>query len=303
MHLQDYLLVIVIGTLAGTVTRMVLLRIDYKQYPGYPHGYIVHLSLGFIASALGAVAVPAIIYKEFTAFTFLALAAQQFSDIRNQERTTLQSLEESELIPRGRDYIEGIAKTFEARNYLVMIVSFVTALSTQLALETGVGWALGAIVGIIMILISKLFMTGRVIGDICEVKIADIRFEGATLWIENIAIFNVGLASRRQEILEGGLGVVIHPKNDNARATIHDMGQRMAIAHTAGVVLGTKKDIDIPEFSPTLRKDPDTGKVAMYIMPVEKDAQALVEAVNRTPVLETAYSKPLATKAGRYASD
>jgi hypothetical protein len=303
MQLQDYLAVIVIGTLVGTLTRMVLLRVDYKQYPGYPHGYIVHLSLGFIASALGAVAVPAVIEKEFTAFTFLALAAQQFSDIRNQERTTLESLEESELIPRGRDYIEGIARTFEARNYLVMISSFVSALSTQVGLMTDIGWSLGVIVGIITLLISKLFMTGRVIGDICEVRAVDIRFEGPTLWIENVAIFNVGLESRRQEIIASGLGIVIHPKDDNARATIHDVGQRMAIAHTAGVVLGTKKDIDIPEFSPILRKDPDTGKVVMVIIPVEKDAMALVEAVNRTPVLETAYSKPLATKAGRYASD
>lgn len=304
MMLQDYLIVITMGTLFGTIARIVLLHVDYKQYPGYPHGYIIHLSLGFIASALGAVAIPALIEKEFTAFTFLALAAQQFREIRTQERTTLESQEESELIPRGKDYIEGIARTFEGRNYLAMLSAFATAFATQVGLAVFTnGWWLGVIVGIITLLISHSFMSGRVIGDICQVEPAKLYFKGATLMIEDIAIANIGLKQRREEILQNGLALVIHPKNDNARATIHDVGQRMAIAHTAGAILGTKKDVDIPEFSPILRKHIHTGAVVMYIMPMEPDIKALVEAVNRTPVLETAYSKPLATKAGRYASD
>uniref|UniRef100_UPI003B75CBD4 YIEGIA family protein n=1 Tax=Desulforadius tongensis TaxID=1216062 RepID=UPI003B75CBD4 len=301
--MQDYLLVIIVGTLTGTLTRIVLLRVDYHQYPGYPHGYIVHLSLGFVASALGAVAVPALMDKEYTAFTFLALAAQQFSEIRNQERRTLESLEESELVQRGKDYIEGIARTFEGRNYLVMSTAFITALATQLGMNSPVGWLLGIVVGTIMMIISRIFMSGKTLGDICEVRPAKLRFEGATLWVDDIAIFNVGLKDRRKKILQDGLAVMIHPKDDNARATIHDMGQRNVIAHTVSVILGSKKDIDIPDFTPILRKDPDTGKVALYVMPVEKDMQALIESVRRTPVLETAFRKPLATKAGRAAAD
>lgn len=303
MEYQDYLMVIIIGTLVGTITRIALLRVDYRQYPGYPHGYIVHLSLGFIASALGAVAVPAIIEKEFTAFTFLALAAQQFREIRNQERNTLESLEQSELIQRGKDYIEGIAKTFEARNYLVMATAFVSALATQLGLLTPMGWTLGLVVGVLTLVLSYHLRRGPVIGEICEVREAKLSFNGPTLMVDDVNIFNVGLKNRRQEILEGGLGVMIHPKDDNARATIHDVGQRMVMAHTAGVILGTKIDVDIPEYAPILRKDPETGKIAMYIMPAEKDIKALIEAINRTPVLETAYSKPLAAKAGRVAAD
>ncbi len=303
MELHGHILVIAVGTFFGTLTRFILLRVDYRQYPGYPHGYIVHMSLGFIASALGAVAVPAILEKDFAAFTFLALAAQQFREIRTQERNTLESLEESELIERGKDYIEGIARTFEGRNYLVMITAFITALATQIGLSTGIDWYIGAVVGFIALVISRKYMTGKVIGDLCVVKPVKLRFEGPTLYIEDVNIINVGLKSRREKILKEGLGVMIHPKDDNARATIHDPGQRQVIAHTAGVILGTKKDVDIPEFSPVLRKNPDTGAVAMYIMPVERDINALIEAVNRTPVLETAYSKPLAARAGRYAAD
>ncbi|MCD5404874.1 MAG: YIEGIA domain-containing protein, partial [Desulfotomaculum sp.] len=77
----------------------------------------------------------------------------------------------------------------------------------------------------------------------------------------------------------------------------------MVIAHTVGVILGTKKDVDIPEFTPILRKNPDTGAVAMYMMPVEKDIEAFIEAVNRSPVLESGISKPLSARAGRCASD
>ncbi|HHW44919.1 MAG TPA: hypothetical protein GXX25_14155, partial [Desulfotomaculum sp.] len=57
---------IIAGTLAGTLARLFMLHLDYRQYPGYPHGYLSHLSLGFIAAALGAVAVPAILKPDFT---------------------------------------------------------------------------------------------------------------------------------------------------------------------------------------------------------------------------------------------
>jgi hypothetical protein len=96
---------------------------------------------------------------------------------------------------------------------------------------------------------------------------------------------------------------MIEPKDDNARATIHDLGQRKAIAFTAAAILGTKKDVDIQEFTPLARKNTRTGEVALYIVPQEKDIYALVEAVNRTPVLESARNKPLKAKAGRKASD
>ena len=114
--MPEYLVVIAAGILAGTLSRIILLRSDYRQYPGYPHGYLSHLLLGFIASALGAVAVPAVMKPEYTAVTFLALAAQQFREIRDMERRTLESLVRIELIMRGLDYIEGISRTFESRN-------------------------------------------------------------------------------------------------------------------------------------------------------------------------------------------
>lgn len=289
--IPEYLLVILAGVAAGTVTRVILLRIDYRQYPGYPHGYLGHLFLGFIASALGAVAIPAIMEPDFAAATFLALAAQQFREIRNIERRTLESLERSELVKRGLDYIEGIARTFEARNYLVMGTAFVTSLAAQFG-----GLLASFAVAILAVLFSRHFMSGLVVGSICDVVPARLSFKGAILMVDEIGIVNVGLKSMREKILKDGLAVKIRPRDGNARSTLHDIGQRNAIAFTAAVVLGTKKDVDIPEFTPLARKNPDTGEVGLYIMPVEQDIEQLIAAVKLTPVLESARSKPL--KAG-----
>ena len=296
--MENYLDTIIAGTLVGTLARIMLLRMDYRQYPGYPHGYVSHFALGFIAAALGAVAVPAILESDFTAFTFLALAAQQFREIRSIERQTLDNLDQNELVKRGSDYIEGIARTFEARNFLAMGGAFIASVSFELGGPIAAG-----IMGALTLFLSRSFMAGDTIGDICEVVPAELHFKNTLLMVEEIDMMTVGLKEMRKKILEDGLGVVLHPKDDNARAILHDMGQRLAIAHTAALILGTKKDVDIPEFTPIVRKYPDTGKVALYIVPMEKDMQALLYAVRRTPVLESSRSKPLKTRAGRMAAD
>ena len=129
---QHYLILITTSTIIGTLARISVLKQDYRQYPSYPNGYMIHIITAFIASALGAVAIPALLTKNFVAVTFLSLAIQQFRDIRKMERNSLQDLEETEYTYRGSAYIDGIAKTFEARNYFALIVSFMSALTIQL---------------------------------------------------------------------------------------------------------------------------------------------------------------------------
>lgn len=41
------------------------------------------------------------------------------------ERETLLKLEENELVQRGVDYVEEIARTFEARNYLTIFTAII----------------------------------------------------------------------------------------------------------------------------------------------------------------------------------
>ena len=116
--LEGYdLIVIVSGIVMGTIARFVTIRIDSRQVPSFPSGYLIHLVTGFIAAALGSVAIPALLAKDFTAFTFLALAVQHFRDMRKLEQESLEKLEHTEMAERGEGYIDGIAKTYESRSY------------------------------------------------------------------------------------------------------------------------------------------------------------------------------------------
>ena len=113
-------------------------------------------------------AIPALAAKDFAAASFLALAATQFREVRNIERETLLNLEESELVPRGKAYIEGIARVFEARNYLAMVTAFVTS---GTAVLVGGVWesltaavAAGGLAGVLVWLVVKRGVRGPHIG-------------------------------------------------------------------------------------------------------------------------------------------
>lgn len=289
---------IALGVILGTAARYFMLRSDYRQYPTYPHGMVIHLSLGLIAAFLGAAAFPALVEKEFTAVTFLALAAQQFREVRSIERTMLEGLEKSELVPRGPDYVEGIARVFEARNYLViliaLLVSGVTVYSNAL---------LAIASGFLGMLVANQFMRGQTIKDIARVRGGEVRFEGPDLFVENIHFMNLGTEEARKTVLERGLGIVIEPFDDNARATLANTGQRQAIAHDAAAQLGVYRDVDTPEFMPIVRRNLDTGRIGLIILPIEKDIESLIKAVKGVPVLESAMQKPTKSLAGREAAD
>ena len=204
---------------------------------------------------------------------------------------TLAKLETNNLVPRGHDYIEGIAKTFEARNYLVMLVSLV---STGIAIFMDIWF--GALAGLTTIIISSFLMRGQFVRDIAIVKRGEIHFNGSLLMIDNIVIMNVGLTSAKEKILNEGIGVLIHPKDDNARATLNNLGQRQAILHDVSALVGSKLEIGEPDWTPLIRKDVDTGKLALFILPNEKDVECVIEAIYRTPVLESAEQNPYLMK-------
>lgn len=271
-----------------------MLRTDYRQFPGYPQGYSVHLSVGFIAAALGAIAPPAIAQGDLAAASFLALAATQFREVRSAERETLRNLEASELVPRGPAYIEGIARVFETRNYLAMLTGLVASLAGMLTGTWGLWWAIGsgAVTGVIAVVALEKAMGGRRIGDIAHVHPAAIEFEGPLLTVAGVNIMNVGLPSARKRYLEDGIAVLIRPKDANARATLSNLGQRQAIAHEASLLLGLKMDVDEPELMPLARQNPQNGDVVLAIVPLLKSEEAFVRAVEYVPVLESSVRKP-----------
>jgi hypothetical protein len=282
----------------GFLARWIMLRSDYRHYPTYPHGQLIHLALGFIAASLGAVAVPAIMKPDYTAVTFLVLAAQQFRDVRNMERENLTKLEETKLIRRGNDYIEGIARVFEARNYLVIFTAFITSLAVHWW-----GWPYAFAVGPICIFLSIKMMSGNQLGDIVEVVPAKVHFEGSLLMVEDVVIMNVGLPETRERILQEGMGVLIKPKNDDARLTLHAPGQRQAIIHDVVSILGSKVDTAEPDLMPLARKQVDQGYLGLFIVANEPDMEYLMKIIKKVPVLESTRGTTLESFYGRKAAD
>ncbi|KQL20285.1 YIEGIA family protein [Cytobacillus solani] len=285
--MNEYTLPIIFGITIGTLTRIYMLRTDYRQYPTYLHGKIIHTALGFIAAGLGSVAIPSILNEEFTAITFLTLAASQFREVRNMERNTLTELDSYEMVPRGKTYIEGIAIAFESRNYLVIFTSLVSVLGYLLFNI----WV-GLIFAVIALIISRVLMSGGKIGDIVDVEYVKPRFDGAGLYVDNIYIMNIGLPQRQEEVLRYGMGFILRPKNFNARSTIANLGQRQAILHDVSTALGVYRDSGTPALVPLAKRDLNDGRVGVFVLPQEKNIDKALKIIGAVPTLENAIRMP-----------
>lgn len=278
---------ILLGTLIGFITRCWLLRGDIRQYPSIPNGYFIHLTTGFVAAAIGAVAYPALLYKNFTAVTFLTLAIQQFRDIRKTEKSALESIETENYFPRGRTYIDGIAKTFEARNYIVMITS---ATTTVLAFNISrylsnhaLNCTLAIIGGLVIALILKRVTKGHILLDIITIEETPLSFsKNHDLMVGDIFVMNVGLSATRQRILDNGIGLTLRlkdPNNEKHKVVLNHIGQRKAILHECSRVLGLERYCGT-------RRNYDNGDVVMMIVPISKDISRLKQVIYHVPILE-----------------
>ena len=94
-----------VAVIIGVVTRLIMLNLDQKQYPSQPNVLLSQIVLAFVASSLGALLVPALIERSYTSITFLSLAAEQFRQVRENRRNTLQNLEDSQLVKRGNSLL------------------------------------------------------------------------------------------------------------------------------------------------------------------------------------------------------
>ncbi|KGP93145.1 membrane protein [Pontibacillus chungwhensis BH030062] len=292
--MNEYTYPILFGVIIGVTIRLVMLRADYRQYPTYLHGKVIHISLGFIAASLGTIAVPAIMELEFTAVTFLTIAASQFREVRNMERNTLTELDAYELVPRGNTYIEGIAIAFEARNYLVIFTSLLATLSFLV-------WNIwvGIIISFVCFFIVRKFMSGKTLKDIVNIEYVQPHFEGAGLYVDNIYIMNIGLPQRQEEIGEYGMGFVLTPKNFNVRSTIANLGQRQAILHDISVSMGVFRDSGTPALVPLIKRDLDDGRIGVFVLPQERDKEKAIKIIGAVPVLENAIRMPSESKANK----
>ena len=104
------------------------------------------------------------------------LAVQHFRDIRKQIQESLEQIDSAGFAPRGSAYIDGISKTFEARNYLSLLTALGTVLSLYLFLSEDI-WlnlANALVVGSVLIWVMVRFTKGKCIGDICTIHFGQI---------------------------------------------------------------------------------------------------------------------------------
>lgn len=285
--MEAYTVPTLIGVTVGFLTRLIMLKTDYRQYPTYPHGSIIHLALGLIAAGLGSIVVPALVEKEFTAITFLTLAAQQFREVRNMERNTLTELDNMELVSRGKTYIEGIAMAFEGRNYLVILTSLIT---TTAALF--LSWWIGIATGLLCMLFAYIYKSGGKLVKIAEIEVGELRFDGPNLFVGDIHIMNVGVKRSQELIMEHGLGIIVKPKTMDSVVTLSNLGQRQAILHNLSVALGVYRDTGNPSLTPLTKRNIDDGRVAVFILPQIRHVEQALNVVAQVPILENAVRIP-----------
>lgn len=272
---------IVTGIVMGTAARLFTMRVDMRQIPTYPSAYFNNIIQGFIAAALGAVAIPAILARDFAAITFLTVAVQQFRDIRAGERESLEQLERTEYVKRGEAYIDGISKTFESRNY----ISLITALLTVLVIKVVKGDLLvsiltGVIAGIAVLLLSYRFTKGKNVGRFCAVSIGKTEVRGSELYVDDMFVTNhLGTELSRELFKKNGLAAVITPRDSRSRVTLENEGQRQAIMFEAVRALGMIR-------YKFMKRDLKNGKVIIALVPIINDADRLITSIRNTPILE-----------------
>lgn len=284
---NKFLVGVLLGIAFGIISRLLMLRTDYRQYPTYPHGRIIHISLGVIAAALGAVAVPALFNKDYTAITFLTLAAQQFRDVRKMERDTLTKIDSMELVGRGSTYIEGIAMVFEGRNYLVIMTALLTSLFGIM-----INVWIGIVAGAISLIIVEKLKSGKAIAHIAAVETARVLVDGPDLYVDDVYIMNVGLKANQDIIAERGMGFILTPYNSNGKVTLSNLGQRQAILYDVATILGVYRDDGEPALIPMAKLDMKDGRLAVFILPQEFDSDKGKQVILKVPILESAVRMP-----------
>ena len=286
----------IVALLIGIFSRGLVLRITDKQYPSRPQDYLEQIIISGLAAALGAIAFPALIDKEFSALTFFAVAIQQFQGLSQEEQISIENIDESEVVPKGAAYIEEISSTYESRSYISLFSSLVASvLYIYPARAYKLGFLpctiLAIIGGAIVGFIFKWYLKRRSIGDIADVVEAKINFDGPILKVNDVYINNIGLEDSRDRYLNQGIAIEVVPRDMKAYGIISDLGQRQAILHNLFIHFGINKDVDEKDLLAITKLDLNKNTLVIPYLPLIKDMDEIIKVVKSTPILEVSKGK------------
>ena len=286
----------IVALLIGIFSRGLVLRITDKQYPSRPQDYLEQIIISGLAAALGAIAFPALIDKEFSALTFFAVAIQQFQGLSQEEQISIENIDESEVVPKGAAYIEEISSTYESRSYISLFSSLVASvLYIYPARAYKLGFLpctiLAIIGGAIVGFIFKWFIKRRSIGDIADVVEAKINFDGPILKVNDVYINNIGLEDSRDRYLNQGNAIEVLPRDMKAYGIISDLGQRQSILHNLYIHFGINKDVDEKDLLAITKLDLNKNTLVIPYLPLIKDMDEVMKVVKSTPILEVSKGK------------
>ena len=128
----------------------------------------------------------------------------------------------------------------------------------------------------------------------------DVTFENdSILKVGSLSgITNIGLKSERERFLTRAIGIEIIPKDKNYinASIIQDPGQRQTIAYNLYSRLGLYRQKNEPAFTPIPRRNPENESIVIAYLPMEKNEEAIIEAVKSTPIVSSARGKNIALK-------
>lgn len=278
MQLHRFLLPICIGLGAGMLTRLLLIQTAYRQFPSRPHGLIIHLFLGAVASLLGALVIPAVIKPDFTAGVFVSIGTSQFHTMRDLERQAWAHLDEGEPVPRGSAYIEGMAAAFEARIFLVLGVASLTTLVAYV-----LHWPFGVAIGAVLAVATRWWRQGKNVGDLANVRVSPVELASdGCLLVEGKVVVRPTTSIQPADVAQV-LGVVIEPRDFSGVLTLAHRGQQQAILHNLAVAVGVQTQLSV---QPTVTYYPQHALLLLLLAPVVWDEDVAVKSIVGAPILE-----------------
>lgn len=286
----------IVALFIGILCRGLVLRVTDKQYPSRPQDYLEQIIISGLSASLGAIAFPALIDKEFSALTFFAVAIQQFQGLSQEEKITIENIDNDEVVPKGAAYIEEISSTYESRSYISLFSSLVASViyiycARAYKLTFLPCTILAAIGGVIVGFIFRRYLRRSSIGDIADVVEAKISFEGPILKVNDVFINNIGLEDTRSKYLKDGIAIEVIPKDLKAYGIISDLGQRQAMLHNLFIHLGINKDIDETDLLATTKINLEKNTLVIPYLPLVKDMDEVIKIIKSTPILEVSKGK------------